>query len=74
MKIVTSIEDFRSVCQKLDAVLRTETCSSELHFYSKNGDIIEYHLPRCNEIRNPKYTKPFHATHEPINYNEIAYL
>ena len=67
-KIVTTIQDFKKVVLEFDAVLRCEAMSSELHFYAKDGRIIEYHLPRCNEVRDKRYIKPFHATHEPVNY------
>lgn len=68
MKIICDIKDFKTVCEKFNAEVMCEYGSSNLHFYSKDGDIIEYHLPRCNEVKDPRYVKPFHATHESINY------
>jgi len=68
-KIITTLEEFKTVIQRLDAELRCETGSSEIHFYSKDGRIIEYHLQNCDKVKNPKHAKPFNATHEPVNYH-----
>lgn len=66
-KIIVKIEDFKTTVEKLRATLKDS--DSGLHFFSSDGYIIEYHLSRCNEVKNPKYVKPFHATHEPVNYS-----
>lgn len=68
MKIIVKMEDFKKTVEKHSAFIKADG-KGNLHFVTSYGDIIEYHLPRCNEIKNPEYVKPFHATHEPVNYS-----
>lgn len=66
-KIITSEREFKTVIEKLNATL-VASFDGSYHFYTPYGEIVEYHSPRCNEVNNPKYIKPFNATHEEINY------
>ncbi len=68
-KIITSAEEFKTVVEKLNATLVAGIADGSHHFFTPYGEIVEYHLSRCNEVKNPKYIKPFCATHEPVNYH-----
>ncbi len=61
-KIICRIEDFKNVCEKFKAEVRTGVNNSELNFYSKDGDMILYH----SKLVTPG--NAMMATIEPINY------
>lgn len=67
-KIVCHIQDFRTVCEHLESVLRPGTENSDLHFYSKSGEIIEVHIPNLEIAIKKGYTPQFFYTSDPVNY------